>query len=102
MVIIFSDFCEKCKRRRNFSQYDTKNLCSKIHLFGFSFFGGIKFYTYREVLVFFGIKKQACVGECADCSTVYIKCPYCKEIIEKDIALNEKCPFCHKYFYICV
>ncbi len=102
MRAIFKGNCEQCNRETSFFGYDLRNICGKIHLFGFSFFGGSKYYTYREVLVFFGVKRQAQVGQCDECGTIVVKCPYCKVLLNKQEALKEKCSACNKPFYICV
>lgn len=98
----FCDICINCKKETIFVKYNTKDICDKLHLFGFSFFGGIKYYTIREILVSFGIKKKALIIKCSSCNMVFVKCPHCNELIEIQKGLKEKCPNCSKIYYVCV
>lgn len=101
-MIVFIKKCQSCNYERNFTKCNLKDICSKVHLLGFSFFGGIKYYTFREVLVSLGIKKQALLGECTVCKTICGICPNCKITLSEKEIRNEKCQNCGKKFYTCV
>lgn len=90
--------CKKCDAITVPQDYDLKEYCSKISFWGFSFFGGVKFYTFRSVLLFLGIKKKAIPWECLECGQRFLECPYCGFYMDY---LFEKCGKCKKSYYIC-
>lgn len=75
--LIANRICKICDCISPFSKSDPRDICNNGHLFGFSFFGGMKFYSFRELLVQIGIKKQAIILECSVCSTKILECPFC-------------------------
>ena len=102
MKMNFNETCINCKSKQEFTEYDLKDYCPKIHLFGWSFSGGIRFYTFRETLVFFGFKKQAKVMQCLKCDKIQFECPHCFNLMNEQEGLKERCNECKKYFYICI
>jgi len=99
--IVFNKYCSNCKCLVSFEETNAKGLCSKVSLFGFSFFGGVKYYTFREVLVSLGIRRQAIIGKCTSCGTLKIGCPHCGEVHDVVEGKKEKCKSCAKPFYVC-
>lgn len=99
--IVFNKYCSTCKCIVSFEEAEAKDICSKVYLFGFSFFGGVKYYTFREILVTFGIRKKAILGKCKGCGTLKIGCPHCGEVHDVVEGKKETCKGCTKHFYVC-
>jgi len=99
---LYNNNCDNCGGINSLSKSDAKEICSKIHLFGFSFMGGIRFYTFRELFVSLGFKRQAVIWKCVKCNTIKVECPYCGELHSLKEGREEKCKECARTFYICV
>ncbi len=54
----FEEYCTKCNSINVFIKIDNKEFCSDVHLFGISFIGGARFYTFREIFKTLGLKKK--------------------------------------------
>jgi len=93
--------CKKCQSKNTFYPVKKLKICDKQHYFGFSFFGGVRFYTFREMSVSLGIKKKANIWKCKACNSLLIKCPYCNNEMDIHMAKAEFCDFCKKSFYLC-
>ena len=100
---VFIDFCAGCDSNNKFIEYKLRARNFKLHLIGFSFSGGGKYYTIQEVLVFFGIRRVAKVGSCFNCHEVRAKCPYCSDllVLERDCD-SQRCGNCERKFYLSV
>lgn len=94
--------CYNCGKKDNFKEASSSEYCNKVHFFGLSFSGGIRFYTLREILVWIGFKKKAKVYKCSHCTAITIECPYCEAHLESEFGLKEKCKDCEGVFYVCV
>jgi len=97
--MVYKRYCERCERKQIITEYELSELKPKIYLFGFSFFGGARFYTFREVLTFLGYRKKIVSGKCNQCGFLLIQCPYCGHKLSKTEVLKERCPNCEKKYY---
>ncbi len=102
MKTTFTTICTTCNDKRLFIKFNLADICNKVHLPGFSMFGGVRYYTFREVLVKLGVRKQALVGKCVECASVQARCPNCKTPMSEKQMMDETCHSCHNNFYICV
>ena len=100
---VFIDFCAGCDSNNKFIEYKLRARNFKLHLIGFSFSGGGKYYTIQEVLVYFGIRRVAKVGFCFNCHEVRAKCPYCKHLFVPHTGCNnQRCANCERKSYFSV
>lgn len=91
-------YCKECRENQPFKKYDLRNYCPKFGLWGLCFTGGIRFYTFRELLIKLDIKRKATVWECLTCNTIMVECPYCYFQME---GIQDICTDCEKKYYIC-
>ncbi len=92
--------CSKCRTEDSFTKVNNHEIGQDSYLPGFYFYGGIRYYTFREVLVFFGVRKLANMGRCTNCVNYQVECPYCKNLLELYRNDNEHCTNCGKKFYL--
>ena len=97
----FINYCSNCKKNQVYISVNNFELCSKVSYFGMSFFGGVKFYSFRDILISIGIKQKAIIGRCENCNNLLIKCPYCNSKLNINVAKSEKCNKCNNLFYLC-
>lgn len=90
--------CQNCDKETVHTKPSIDEYCSTLYFGGFSFFGGSKFYTYKDVLLFFGIRKRANTQKCVICKGICFECPYC---FNRQSSYSEKCEECKRKFIIC-
>lgn len=100
-IMAFKDNCAKCQKESVFLPIKNSELCGDKYYFGFSFFGGVRFYTFREISVSLGIIRKAKVGKCEVCKRILVRCPYCSHEMSINDAKAESCNSCEKKFYLC-
>jgi|GEM_PF-4448813 len=94
--------CLQCNMPNRLIKTDINKFCEKTSLFGISFFGGARFYTLREIMVIFNLKKKINIFMCTNCGVTNFQCPHCMTILLVSDVKKEVCAECHKRFYFCV